>query len=45
MVSIAGAILWGVLHTAVYSPAAANLVSIAGAILWGVLPPPISVES
>ena len=37
-VSIAGAILWGVLLIARIGKAAGVQVSIAGAILWGVLP-------
>ena len=36
-VSIAGAILWGVLLATVVSLLPARPVSIAGAILWGVL--------
>ena len=38
MVSIAGAILWGVLRLADYFKRHLDAVSIAGAILWGVLP-------
>ena len=37
IVSIAGAILWGVLPDGVLRIGALNRVSIAGAILWGVL--------
>ena len=37
-VSIAGAILWGVLHAVMYWVCRYHDVSIAGAILWGVLP-------
>ena len=37
-VSIAGAILWGVLHAIPTGKHLNRLVSIAGAILWGVLP-------
>ena len=40
-VSIAGAILWGVLHALAAVPVSFDFdVSIAGAILWGVLPTP-----
>ena len=38
VVSIAGAILWGVLLGRALSLDRQNQVSIAGAILWGVLP-------
>ena len=37
-VSIAGAILWGVLHNELIKSFDVQFVSIAGAILWGVLP-------
>ena len=39
-VSIAGAILWGVLHDGNGRLQTGESVSIAGAILWGVLPVP-----
>ena len=39
VVSIAGAILWGVLRFSGEAHSQTAVVSIAGAILWGVLPP------
>ena len=41
-VSIAGAILWGVLRRSIFQWSSEAGVSIAGAILWGVLPPTFS---